>query len=449
MDPFDSDADEMSSAFDSPMKTSVKIYRETPLKYQSSDHINNLKEEKENFLKFGKVPRFKFAGSVDWLGANNPKTEIRFDFLPEARYILERVRDLFGSGDVFLDVAFGQRISPGQASQTVLQYLKSHGLDGSLSVVWASDLNASGKMFWQGPSVRYNRPEARKFTLWLKQSTENVYLREHGIQSLMDHEIGTHFLRATNDGLQPWYSNRRKFSLRSPKSYIGMVNEEGLAAINTIYQAQVKMLFLPALLYYTACMSTEMSFKELFEHLAIYICDPEQRWKQVVRAKRCLPDCGQVGGCGYDQCYFEGAVTILRQVNEIDFKLLYAGKICCDELQRVKRIARQDCVKLPHFLKDIVAYRKTLNQIALTNGLIQKISRPLLDRNTDRQKARTRTMNCMSSDQRASSRTLSCPSRARSGLQFAAPRQPRILSRRSSTYRRLCTSVASFRPSPS
>lgn len=144
-----------------------------------------------------------------------------------------------------------------------------------------------------------------------------------------------------------------------------------------------------------------------------------------------------------------GAVTILRQVNEIDFKLLYAGKICCDELQRVKRIARQDCVKLPHFLKDIVAYRKTLNQIALTNGLIQKISRPLLDRNTDRQKARTRTMNCMSSDQRASSRTLSCPSRARSGLQFAAPRQPRILSRRSSTYRRLCTSVASFRPSPS
>jgi len=51
--------------------------------------------------------------------------------------------------------------------------------------------------------VRYNRPEARKFTLWLKQSTENVYLREHGIQSLMDHEIGTHFVsfKCANDGL--------------------------------------------------------------------------------------------------------------------------------------------------------------------------------------------------------------------------------------------------------
>ena len=53
-------------------------------------------------------------------------------------------------------------------------------------------------------------------------------------------------------------------------------------------------------------MSTEMSFKELFDHLAMYIYDPEQRWKQVVRAKRCLTDCSEVGGCGYDQCYFEG-----------------------------------------------------------------------------------------------------------------------------------------------
>lgn len=61
-----------------------------------------------------------------------------------------------------------------------------------------------------------------------------------------------------------------------------------------------------SLLLDTACMSTEMSFKELFEHLSIYMCDPEQRWKHVVRAKRCLPDCGQIGGCGYDQCYFEG-----------------------------------------------------------------------------------------------------------------------------------------------
>ena len=140
---------------------------------------------------------------------------------------------------------------------------------------------------------------------------------------------------------------------------------------------------------------------------------------------------------------------ILRQVNEIDFKLLYSGKICCDELQRVKRIARQDCVKLPHFLKDIVTYRKTLNQIALTNGLIQKINLPLSCRNTLRKKARKKNNCCASTDDILPPKALSCPSRTCSGFQFETALQPRILSRRSRAYRRLCTSVASFSPLPS
>ena len=132
---------------------------------------------------------------------------------------------------------------------------------------------------------------------------------------------------------------------------------------------------------------------------------------------------------------------ILRQVNEIDFKLLYAGKICCDELRRIRRIARQDCVKLPHFLKDIVSYKKTLNEIALTNGLIQKITRPLSScRKADRPKERKRKPFTLPNERGSCS-----PSRSRSGLSFSTTR-PRILSQRSSTYRRLCTSAASFAP---
>ena len=181
-------------AFDLTTKTPVKILRETPLKYQATDHINNLQEQKENFLKFGKIPKFKFTGAVDWMGTNKKKTEIRFDFLPEARNILERVKEIFGSGDNFVCAAFGERVSHSDANRAVLEYVKSHGLDGSLSVFWTNDLNCSGRMLWQGPNVRYNRPEARKFTLWLKRSSENTYLRQHGIKSLMDHEIGTHFV---------------------------------------------------------------------------------------------------------------------------------------------------------------------------------------------------------------------------------------------------------------
>lgn len=136
---------------------------------------------------------------------------------------------------------------------------------------------------------------------------------------------------------------------------------------------------------------------------------------------------------------------ILRQVNEIDFKLLYAGKICCDELQRIKRIARQDCVKLPHFLRDIVTYKKTLNEIALANGLIQKINRPLSSGNTTHPKGRKKKSKVAPLD-RVPSRALSCPSRTRNGVQSSVTRPLRILFRRSSTCRRLCTGVASFAP---
>ena len=58
-------------------------------------------------------------------------------------------------------------------------------------------------------------------------------------------------------------------------------------------------------------MASEMTFKELFDHLAHYIRDDEQRWKHVMRIKRGLLNPNDLGGCGKDQCYFEGTVYIL------------------------------------------------------------------------------------------------------------------------------------------
>ncbi len=64
-----------------------------------------------------------------------------------------------------------------------------------------------------------------------------------------------------------------------------------------------------------------------------------------------------------------GAVEILKNLDKIDFNLLYAGKVCIDELPRVKRLARLDCLKLPHFLHNMEEYRKQLYYIAAVNGL--------------------------------------------------------------------------------
>lgn len=64
-----------------------------------------------------------------------------------------------------------------------------------------------------------------------------------------------------------------------------------------------------------------------------------------------------------------GAVDILRNVDDIDFKVLMSGKICYDEIQRVKKLARLNCIQMPAFMRNQEKYKKTLKQIAHMNGL--------------------------------------------------------------------------------
>lgn len=58
-------------------------------------------------------------------------------------------------------------------------------------------------------------------------------------------------VRAYNDGFQPWFSNRKRFSLRGSQmtTLPAIRSEEGLAAINTIMNSRVRYLWLPALQY--------------------------------------------------------------------------------------------------------------------------------------------------------------------------------------------------------
>ncbi|XP_077977833.1 microtubule-associated tyrosine carboxypeptidase 1-like [Glandiceps talaboti] len=357
--------------------TTIKTYDATPKRFTSKIDPLNLEEQKQRFLKYGLVPRFELRYSPDRMQdiINTKRAQIRFLYLKDARRVLDHVSEKFGYGEDFLTASFGKRISSAQATPLLSEYLKLNMVDGMLSVGWTKDLSCSGRMAMTGPNTRLNKPEARKFSLWLKDSVDNAYLRERGITCLADHEIGTHFFRSLNDGLQPWYSSRDRFGLRSVKSQPLLETEEGLATINTHFQAKIPFLFMPALVYYTSCKATEMTFEELYDHLQHYVQNPEQRWKHVMRVKRGLENPNDLGGYGKDQCYFAGAVEILRNIDNIDFPLLYAGKLCVDETSRVKRIARMECIKLPHFLQNVDKYKKRLRFMARLNGLIPEDER--------------------------------------------------------------------------
>ncbi|CAL1540294.1 unnamed protein product, partial [Lymnaea stagnalis] len=344
--------------------------QETVLTSQSVSVPLNLAEEKAKFIRTGVAPQFEVKDPTKLSEiANKMKNQIRFDLLASAEYILEHVRDKYGDGERYLEHAYGPRITAEEATPMLLEYIEENSLTQSLKIHWCDNLACSAKMVWKGPLVNANRPERRKYSLWINASDENNYMRESGIRCLMDHEIGTHFFRMFNDGFQPWFSHRSKFGLRNMGSFESQCTEEGLASINTALRGRAKFLWGAAFTYYTACKSAELNFKQLFDHIGRYTSNIDYRWKQVMRIKRGLANPNDLGGLANDQCYFEGAVAILRNVDKIDFNLLMSGKVCVDELDRIKRVVRKDFIRLPTFMHNMTAYRNTLKQMALLNGL--------------------------------------------------------------------------------
>jgi hypothetical protein len=113
-----------------------------------------------------------------------------------------------------------------------------------------------------------------------------VQYRRDYIVCLLNHEIGTHFLRKFNERKHPWFENRKKFKLGKY-----LVTEEGLAAINMLYEQAVRkpykpFLFQAALNYFSAYLASFMGFSELYATLRKYIKDEQKLWRQCMRVKR-------------------------------------------------------------------------------------------------------------------------------------------------------------------
>ena len=91
----------------------------------------------------------------------------------------------------------------------------------------------------------------------------------------------------------------------------------------------------------------------------------------MTRVKRGISDPNAIGCYSRDQSYFEGAVKILENLDNIDFNLLMSGKICLDELDIVKSISKVDNIKVPKFFSDMETYKKKLRTIGIVNGILE------------------------------------------------------------------------------
>ncbi|XP_072365838.1 putative tyrosine carboxypeptidase MATCAP2 isoform X3 [Scyliorhinus torazame] len=191
--------------------------------------------------------------------------------------------------------------------------------------------------------------------------------REHWLEGMLRHEIGTHYLRGLNNNLQPWcnWNGRKKYGLKPINP-----TEEGLASIHSVLFHKDPFLWRAALLYYTVYQASHMSFRELFQDIGKFVENPNTRWDYCVRAKRGQTDTSQPGCFSKDQVYLDGILKILRHRDNIDFQLLTAlGKVSYEDVDRLKVIAILQNAQIPHFMRDQGRYQEQLDKIMEVNGL--------------------------------------------------------------------------------
>ncbi|KAF6086077.1 KIAA0895 [Phyllostomus discolor] len=323
----------------------------------------NLEKEKLRFFKsdYTYNPQFEYANpALPSVLAKHSHVSDRF--LKQSINIMELTLEKYGSYENFEQATGGSLLSKPRIWSHVRKYMAKEGCMGEIVVHLTEDLLSRASM-----TVVNGCP-----TLTINVSTA----REHWLEGMLRHEIGTHYFRGVNNLQQPWnsWSGRRKLELKPNNP-----TEEGLASIHSVLFRKDPFLWRAALLYYTVHQAGQMSFCELFEDIGRFVTDPHTRWDYCVRAKRGWTDTSQPGCFSKDQVYLDGILRILRHRQTINFPLLTAlGKVSYEDVDRLKELAVTENMRVPHFLQDQGRYREHLEKIMEVNELTDQELRELI-----------------------------------------------------------------------
>uniref|UniRef100_A0A9L0T0S8 Microtubule associated tyrosine carboxypeptidase 2 n=1 Tax=Equus caballus TaxID=9796 RepID=A0A9L0T0S8_HORSE len=323
----------------------------------------NLEKEKLRFFKsdYTYNPQFEYANpSLPSVLAKHSNASDRF--LKQSINIMELTLQKYGSYEKFEQATGGSLLSKTRIWSHVRKYMMKEGCMGEIVVHLSEDLLSRASM-----TVVNGCP-----TLTINVSTA----REHWLEGMLRHEIGTHYFRGINNLQQPWnsWTGRKKHELKPNNP-----TEEGLASIHSVLFRKDPFLWRAALLYYTVYRASQMSFCELFKDIGKFVKDPNTRWDYCVRAKRGWTDTSQPGCFSKDQVYLDGILQILRYRETIDFHLLTAlGKVSYEDVDRLKGLAVIENMRVPHFLQDHDRYMEHLEKIMEVNELTDRELKDLI-----------------------------------------------------------------------
>lgn len=314
----------------------------------------NLQQQRDAFFqaKFQYEPQFQYE---------EPEPRAVLDkyregsglFLQQAVGIMECVLKRYGSYEIFEEATGGNVLPKSQVWAAVRKYLQKEGCVGEVVVRLSEELLSQAVMV-----VENCRP-----TLTINLSGA----RQHWLEGMLRHEIGTHYLRGVNNSLQPWASseNRKQLGLKPANP-----TEEGLASLHSVLLRKQPFLWRAALLYYTVFHAASMSFSQLFSHIGRFVHNPDVRWEYCLRAKRGQTDTSKPGCFSKDQVYLDGILRILRHRRSINFQLLTAlGKVSFEDVERLRSLAVLSRTRIPHFMRDSERYLSHLDHIVAVNEL--------------------------------------------------------------------------------
>eukprot|EP00826_Nyctotherus_ovalis_P001378 TRINITY_DN10209_c0_g2_i1.p1 TRINITY_DN10209_c0_g2~~TRINITY_DN10209_c0_g2_i1.p1 ORF type:complete len:429 (-),score=81.28 TRINITY_DN10209_c0_g2_i1:275-1561(-) len=189
----------------------------------------NIEEEEENFFKSGCKINPIFAYQKPKVAARYLKLFKKPDgsVLPLAVKIIEAFLTTYGSESKFLSTDGGEVLSLSETKQVFQNYIDGLELGQYLKLDFSYNTVS--------PTTISHIPKSNQSIITIGLPVE---YRKNRIEGVLNHEVGTHFLRNYNDKLQYWHKSRKKNHLRN---YLAI--EEGLASLNQLFHI-VTPLFL-------------------------------------------------------------------------------------------------------------------------------------------------------------------------------------------------------------
>ena len=290
--------------------------RKKPISKKCCSSLNpkNLEEQEEEFFESGCLhnPQFIYEqkGGAKLLKMFKSASG---ELLSLAMDIMESFLEEYGSYTDYLEGDGGEILSKEETERIFKKYIDNLDLSSHITLSFTSGAVC---------------PTSITHDFKTGNSQINIGLpieyRRNRIMGVLNHEIGTHFLRRFNDSFQPWASARKKYEMRP---YI--VTEEGLAALNQIYTnvhiyiyiynirlwirneshfylkqhlittLSVKLLRCPLLNYSKTWVDILMT-----KRIGTSITNKySYRWRLCVRVKRGLKDTSLPGGLYKDKVY--------------------------------------------------------------------------------------------------------------------------------------------------